>query len=82
MNRTELQNWCQDAADELNEIYELLEDGALDDHFIAELTMLRALCQDILNEGREIKSEISENARCSSYGDDNAEHRLSLRELI
>lgn len=44
--------------------------------------MLRALCQDILTEGSEIKSEISENARCSSYGDDNAEHRMSLRELI
>lgn len=82
MNRIELQGWCQDAADELNEIYSILESGALNDAFVQELTLLRALCQDILTEGKDIKNELSENARCSSFGDENAEHRLSLRELI
>lgn len=81
MNRSELQGWCQDAADELNEIYELLEDGALDDHFIAELSMLRALCQDILTEGREIKYELFERDRISSC-DEVSEHAMDIREFI
>ncbi len=81
MNRIELQGWCQDAAAELEEIYELLEDGALDDHFIAELTMLRALCQDVLTEGREIKSELFERDRISSC-DEVPEYKMDIREFV
>lgn len=43
--------------------------------------MLRALCQDILTEGREIKSELFERDRISSC-DEVSEHAMDIREFI
>lgn len=81
MNRIELQDWVQSAEEELREIWDILERGALDDAFIAELTMLRALCQDVLTEGREIKSELFERDRISSC-DEVPEYAMDIREFV